>query len=107
LAPGASATALEALLDAAKAGPNNAIRTGIAAFYHAMSLFRQEKPDEVRKVAIVAAGKMKPLPIDEQNPMPNNAYPRDHLILWLAYKEAKELIKFDMDSLPKAENNQK
>ena len=37
---------------------------------------------------------MKPLPKDEQNPLANNAT-RDDLILWLAYKEAKAMIKFD------------
>ena len=99
--------AVEAILDAEKAGPNTPILTGIAAFYHAMSLFRQGKLDEARKLAIAAAAQMKPLPIDEQNPLPNNAYPWDDLILWLAYKEAKEMIKFDVDATPKAENNQK
>jgi hypothetical protein len=35
---------------------------------------------------------MKPLPADERNPLvgTNNA---DDLILWMAYKEAKELLK--------------
>ena len=37
---------------------------------------------------------MKPLPADEQNPLAGNA-DHDDLILWLAYKEAKALIKFD------------
>jgi tetratricopeptide (TPR) repeat protein len=97
--------AVEALLDAEKAGPNNPILMGIAAFYRAMSLFRQGKPDDARKLAIAAAAQMRPLPKDEQNPWPNNACPWDDLILWLAYKEAKEMIKFDMDSPPKTENN--
>ncbi len=50
---------------------------------------------------------MKPLPADEKNPPANHAGPADNiagaadnvgaddLILWLAYKEAKELIGFD------------
>ena len=59
-----------------------------------MSLFRQGKPDEARKVAIAAAAKMKPLPADEQNPLAGGAN-ADDLILWLAYKEAKALIHFD------------
>jgi len=88
------AAALEALLAAEKAGPNNPIAKGTAAFYRAMSLFRQEKPDEARKVAIAAAAQMKPLPKDEQNPFANGAY-YDDLILWLAYKEAKAVIQFD------------
>jgi eukaryotic-like serine/threonine-protein kinase len=90
--------AVEALLAAARAGPNNSLVTGIAAFYRAMSLFRQGKPDEARKLAIEAAAKMKPIPKDEQDPLPNNAYPWDELILWLAYKEAKAMIKFDEKS---------
>ena len=88
------AAADEALLAAAKAGANNAIATGISAFYRAMSLFRQGKPDEARKLAIAATAKMKPLPKDEQNPFANGAY-YDDLILWLAYKEAKAMIHFD------------
>src|SRR5260370_24286645 len=48
-----------------------------------MSLFRQGKHDEARKLAIAAAAKMKPLPKDEQNPLANGAY-YDDLILWLA-----------------------
>ena len=68
--------------------------TGTSAFYRAMSLFRQGKPDEARKLAIAAAAKMKPLPKDEQNPLAGGAN-HDDLILWLAYKEAKALIKFD------------
>ena len=59
-----------------------------------MSLFRQGKNDEARKLAIAAAAKMKPLPDDEQNPLSGSAS-LDDLILWLAYKEAKAMIKFD------------
>jgi tetratricopeptide (TPR) repeat protein len=91
---GNHAAATEALLAAAKAGPNNAMATGIAAFYRAMSLFRQGKSDEARQLAIAAAVKMKPLPKDEQNPPTGDAY-WDDLILWLAYKEAKAMIPFD------------
>jgi eukaryotic-like serine/threonine-protein kinase len=68
--------------------------TGIAAFYRAMSLFRQGKEEEARKLALAAAAKMKPLPQDEQNPLANEAN-HDDLILWLAYKEAKAIIQFD------------
>ncbi len=87
------AAAIEALLAAAKAGSNNPILTGISTFYRAMSLSRQGKSDEARKLAIGAAAQMKPLPKDEQNPLANNAY-YDDLILWLAYKEAKAVIHF-------------
>ena len=40
-----------------------------------MSLFRQGKPDEARKLAIAAAAKMKPLPKDENNPLADRAPP--------------------------------
>jgi hypothetical protein len=83
-----------ALVAAAKAGPNNPQVTGIAAFYRAMSLFRQGKEAEARQLALAAAAQMKPLPKDEQNPLANNAT-HDDLILWLAYKEAEAMIKFD------------
>ena len=71
--------------------------TGTSAFYRAMSLFRQGKTDEARKLAIAAAAKMKPLPRDENNPLANGPMRGDHedLILWLAYKEAKAMIQFD------------
>ena len=91
---GNDAAADRALLAAAKAGPNDPQVTGISSFFRAMSLFRQGKKDEARKLAIAAAAKMKPLPADEQNPLAGNAG-RDDLILWLAYKEAKAMIRFD------------
>jgi hypothetical protein len=98
---GNDAAAELALLAAAKAGPTNPHVTGISAFYQAMSLFRQGKRDEARKLAIAAAAKMKPLPRDENNPLANltaavgGGGTREYLIMWLAYKEAKALIKFD------------
>jgi WD40 repeat protein/tetratricopeptide (TPR) repeat protein len=103
---GNDATAVKALLAAAKADPNNRHSTGIASFYRAMSQFRQGKGDEARKVAIAAAAQMKPLPKDEQNPLANGAY-WDDLILWLAYKETKAMIRFDAAPPPKAENDKK
>jgi len=91
---GNDAAADEALLAAAEADPNNPFSTGTSAFYRAMSIFRQGKTDEARKLAIEFAAKMNPLPADEQNPLTGGAN-FDHLILWLAYKEAKASIKFD------------
>jgi tetratricopeptide (TPR) repeat protein len=99
------AAADEALVAAAKAGPNNPQVTGIAAFYRAMSLLRRGKEEEARKVALAAAAKMKPLPKDEQNPLANNAS-HDDLILWLAYKEATAMMQFDA-APPEAKPNQK
>jgi hypothetical protein len=60
-----------------------------------MSLSRQGKSDEARKLAIETAAQMNPLPKDEQNPLSDGAY-YDTLILWLAYKEAKAMIHFDV-----------
>ena len=102
---GNDAAADEALRAAAKAGPVNPYVTGISAFYRAMILFRQGKPDEARKLASAAAAKMKPLPADEQNPLAGDAY-YDDLVLWLAYKEAKALIKLATPP-PRGENDEK
>jgi hypothetical protein len=63
-------------------------------FYRAMSLFRQGKENEARRLATEAAAKMKPLPKDEANPLAGGN-DIDDLILWLAYKEARAVIKFD------------
>jgi tetratricopeptide (TPR) repeat protein len=83
-----------ALTAAMEAGKDNAYIARTSAFYRAMSLFRQGKQDEARQVATQAAANMKPLPKDDKNPLAGGAN-ADDLILWLAYKEAKELIKFD------------
>jgi WD40 repeat protein/serine/threonine protein kinase len=96
---GNAATADEALRAAAEAGKRNPYLTDLAAFYRAMSLFRQGKADEARKLALTAAAKMKPLPKDDKNPLAGNAG-HDDLILWLAYKEAKALIQLDAAPAP-------
>jgi hypothetical protein len=59
-----------------------------------MSLFRQGKGDEARKLGSAAAATMKPLPKDEKNPLAGDAS-ADDLILWLACKEAKALTQFE------------
>jgi hypothetical protein len=69
-------------------------------------MFRLGRPDEARKVAIAAAAQMKPLPKDEQNPLINGAN-HDDLMLWLAYKEAKAVIRFDTAARPEAKSGQK
>jgi serine/threonine protein kinase/formylglycine-generating enzyme required for sulfatase activity len=96
------AAANEALLAAVKAirpSPNNPSSTyfvtGASVFYRAMSLFRQGKKDEARKLAIEAAAKMKPLPADENNPLAGDA-DQDDVILWLAYTEARTLLKIEL-----------
>jgi tetratricopeptide (TPR) repeat protein len=87
----AADAALAAVMDMGAGSPGVA---GTSAFYRAMNLFRQGKPDEARALASAAAAKMKPLPADEQNPLAGGAT-SDDLVLWLAYKEAKALIHFD------------
>jgi tetratricopeptide (TPR) repeat protein/tRNA A-37 threonylcarbamoyl transferase component Bud32 len=83
-----------ALTAAMDAGKGISAIAGTSAFYRAMSLFRMGKPEEARTLASAAAAKMMPLPADEQNPLAGGANV-DHLILWLAYKEAKAMIHFD------------
>jgi hypothetical protein len=67
---------------------------GTARLFRAMSLFRQDKPEEARKLFSQAEAQMPPLPKDESKPFVNGrpAY-RDDLICWLAYKEAKALME--------------
>jgi hypothetical protein len=80
-----------ALRAAAQLGANNYYVSGTTAFYRAMSLFKQGKEAEARKLASDAITKMRPLPVDEKNPLTanNNA---DDLILWMAFKEASALL---------------
>jgi hypothetical protein len=88
------AAANSMLTAAMEAGKNNPDIAGTAAFYRAMSLFRLRKQDEARQLATQAAARMKPLPSDARNPLTGGGDFND-LILWLTYKEAKDLIKFD------------
>jgi tetratricopeptide (TPR) repeat protein len=102
---GNDGAAQQALLTAAAAVKNNIYVTGTSAFFRAMSLYRQGKPDEARQLAIAAAARMTPpLPKDENNPLAANAIPVD-VILWLAYKEAKAMIQFDAGTPPKAKTD--
>ncbi len=82
----------ESLRTAANKGRYQPQVAGIAAFFLAMSLFRQGQVDEARSITAEAASKMRPLPADEENPLADNADQED-LILWLAYKEARALIQ--------------
>jgi serine/threonine protein kinase/tetratricopeptide (TPR) repeat protein len=75
-----------ALSSAMKAATQNSSVWSTSAFYRAMTLLRQGKPDEARRLANEAASKMKPLPQEQKNHFRN-----DDLIVWLAYKEAKAL----------------
>jgi WD40 repeat protein/serine/threonine protein kinase len=90
------AAADAALLAATKLGTDNHYVSVTTAFYRAMSLFRQGQEAEARKLVTEAAAKMRPLPADEKNPL-DDTTSADDLILWMAYKEAKALIKFDKE----------
>jgi hypothetical protein len=79
-------------------GNNNTILS-TSAFYRAMCLFRRGKTDLARKLATEAAAKMKPLPVDEQTPQAGGADEND-LIMWMAYKETKALLKLDAAPAP-------
>jgi tetratricopeptide (TPR) repeat protein len=93
---GEYAAAHETLIVPAKVGPSNYAITGTAMLYQAMSLFQQGKKDEARKRSSEAASLIRPMPVDKQNPLAGDAGP-DDLILWLANKEAKALIRFDSE----------
>lgn len=92
----------EALLAAAKAGLTINVVTYPAGFYRVMSRYRLGKTDEARTVANESAAKMKPLP----NSSLDDFYRREVLYVWLAYKEAKAMIKFDEAPPPEAKGNQ-
>lgn len=98
------AAADAALLAASQLGDSNYHVWVTATFYRAMSLFQLGKKDEAHKLATEAVAKMKPLPVDEKKPL-DGASSHDDLILWLAYKEAHALIKFEAAVPPKAEND--
>jgi serine/threonine protein kinase len=66
---------------------------GIAHMFHAMSLFRQNRPEEARKLFTQAETQMLPLPKDENKPsVDGRTLDHDLLIWWLAYKEAKSML---------------
>jgi eukaryotic-like serine/threonine-protein kinase len=81
----------QAFAAARETGKGNPHVEGPAAFYSAMSLFRQGKPELARQLAASAAAKMKPFPKDEQDPLAGD-HSADDLIVWLAHKEAMALL---------------
>jgi tetratricopeptide (TPR) repeat protein len=103
---GNHAAADQALVACDRANPKNPWTPGIAGFYRALNLFRQGKPVQARKLAIRATAKMRPLPNDEKNPLTGEIN-HDDLILWLAYKEARALIKFETPPPPKGKDGKK
>ena len=84
----------EALGDATVGGQGHPHIPGTSSFYRAMSLFRRGEEAEARRLATEAASTMKPLPADEKNPLAGGAN-ADDLILWMAYKEVRAILKLD------------
>jgi tetratricopeptide (TPR) repeat protein len=73
-------------------GPDDSRET--ARLFRAMSLFKQDKLEEARKVFSQAEAIMPPLPKDENRPIiEGKSFGRDWIVMWLAYKEAKELME--------------
>ena len=93
------------LRSAAKTG-EDVTAAEISAFYRAMSLFQLGRKDEARHVATTAATEMEPLPKNGQGPTQGDLNP-DHMILWLAYKEAKAMIGFVEPSAASAKPEEK
>jgi serine/threonine-protein kinase len=100
------AAADAALLAASRLGTNNYYVSVTTAFYRAMTLFRQGKQAEARKLATEAVAKMKPLPVDQRKPL-DRASNHDDLILWLAYMEAKAMVRFAAAPRPKGKTDKK
>lgn len=100
--------AITSLSTAASAAPEKyqALISGTANFYHTMCLFQLGRKDEAQTLFTTTEESMRPLPTDENNPLADNAN-HDHLILWLAYREAKALLGVEAtptaDSQPETE----
>jgi tetratricopeptide (TPR) repeat protein len=89
----------QALSAAEKAGKENPLVQGPARLFHAMSHFRQGKEAEAHRLFVEAGAQMKPLPTDAVQPLANAAGP-DDVIVWLAYKEARALLKSNANAPP-------
>ncbi len=77
---------------------------GSARLFRSMSLYRQNRTEEARKLFRLAETQMPPLPKDERKPrVDGKSASHDALIRWLAYKEAKALI--DGPSPPVADSS--
>lgn len=65
---------------------------GTAGYFLAMSLFQQGKTDDAHRVFATVLDRMRPLPFSDMRPL-GSGVDADDLIVWLAYKEAKALMK--------------
>ncbi len=89
-ADAALATAAETASQTRRSRPNV---EGVASFYRAMSLCKQDRQTEARTLLTATEAKMKPWPADEKNPLAGSQHSgADELILWLACKEARALL---------------
>ena len=96
--------ALFAAADEAKGNANIfGTISNTSALYRAMSLYRQGREAEARRVATETASRMRALPADENRPLIGGAN-ADDFILWLAYREAKALIGFEAAPAPRAQS---
>ena len=69
-----------------------------AGFFHAMSLFRQGKTADARRLFAKSETQMRNLPIHENLALANGAT-TNNIIVWLAYKEAKAMIQIETPSV--------
>jgi tetratricopeptide (TPR) repeat protein len=75
-----------------KAGDHDDI-VGIAHMFHTMTLFREDRAQEARKLFSQAEAQMPSLPKDQTKPIVDGRpLSHDLLIWWLAYKEAKSVL---------------
>ena len=67
---------------------------GTARLLRAMSMFREGRPEEARKLFSQAEAQIPPLPRDESKPrVDGGQVDQNFVICWMAYKEAKALIE--------------
>ena len=73
-----------------------------ARVYCAMSLLRQNRSEEGRRLFNQAEEQMPPLPADERKPQIDGSQVDQNLLIsWLAYKEAKTLMAIPSPSVHK------
>ena len=65
---------------------------GPARLFHAMSLCREGRIDEAKKLVAAAKEQMRPLPVDDLHPFQNGGH-HDDIFFWLTYKEARALLQ--------------
>jgi WD40 repeat protein len=65
---------------------------GPARLFRAMILFRRGQETEARQLFAEAVSQMPPLPVDDRQVLINGA-DQDDLVFWIAYREAKALLR--------------